>query len=57
MFNTRLSVEEFMKIVLAPENADRRLQLIDGEIVEDDDWWGDFKLRRGLGFHLKLWFI
>jgi len=34
MFNTRLSVEEFMKIALAPENADRRLQLIDGEIVE-----------------------
>jgi Uma2 family endonuclease len=34
MFNTRFSVEEFMKIALAPENADRRLQLIDGEIVE-----------------------
>lgn len=34
MFNTRISVEEFMKIALAPENADRRLQLIDGEIVE-----------------------
>ncbi len=34
MFQTRLSVEEFMKIALAPENADRRLQLIDGEIVE-----------------------
>ncbi len=34
MFNTRLSVEEFMQIVLAPENADRRLQLIDGEIIE-----------------------
>lgn len=34
MFNTRLSVEEFMQIALAPENADRRLQLIDGEIVE-----------------------
>ena len=34
MFQTRLSVDEFMKIALAPENADRRLQLIDGEIVE-----------------------
>ncbi len=34
MFNTRLSVDEFMQIALAPENADRRLQLIDGEIVE-----------------------
>ena len=34
MFKTRLSVDEFMKIALTPENADRRLQLIDGEIVE-----------------------
>ncbi|MCA0458459.1 MAG: Uma2 family endonuclease [Chloroflexi bacterium] len=34
MFNTRLSVDEFLRIALAPENADRRLQLIDGEIVE-----------------------
>lgn len=34
MFKTRLSVDEFMKIALAPENVDRRLQLIDGEIIE-----------------------
>lgn len=34
MFKTRLSVDEFMQIALAPENADRRLQFIDGEIVE-----------------------
>ena len=34
MFQTRLSVDEFMQIALAPENADRRLQRIDGEIVE-----------------------
>ena len=34
MFKTDVSVDEFMRIALDPANADRRLQRIDGEIVE-----------------------
>jgi Uma2 family endonuclease len=34
MFRTSVSAEEFMRIALDPANADRRLQRIDGEIVE-----------------------
>src|SRR5258708_20846928 len=34
MFRTTVSAEEFMRIALDPANADRRLQRIDGEIVE-----------------------
>lgn len=34
MFKTDVSVEEFMRIALDPANADRRLQRIDGEIIE-----------------------
>lgn len=34
MLKRRISRDEFMEIALAAENADRRLQLIDGEIVE-----------------------
>jgi Uma2 family endonuclease len=34
MFRTSVSLDEFMRIALDPANADRRLQRIDGEIVE-----------------------
>ncbi len=34
MFRTSVSLDEFMQIALDPANADRRLQRIDGEIVE-----------------------
>src|ERR1041385_4167983 len=34
MFKTDVSLAEFMRIALDPANADRRLQRIDGEIVE-----------------------
>lgn len=34
MLKTRISVDEFMEIALAPENEDRRLERIDGEIIE-----------------------
>jgi len=34
MFRTYVSAEEFMQIALDPANADRRLQRIDGEIIE-----------------------
>ncbi|MBL8156663.1 MAG: Uma2 family endonuclease [Anaerolineae bacterium] len=34
MLNTRIDLDEFLAVALAPENADRRLQRIDGEIVE-----------------------
>jgi Uma2 family endonuclease len=34
MFKTDVSLSEFMRIALDPANADRRLQRIDGEIVE-----------------------
>ncbi len=34
MFKTYVSADEFLKIALDPANADRRLQRIDGEIVE-----------------------
>ena len=34
MFKTYVSADEFMRIALDPANADRRLQRIDGEIVE-----------------------
>lgn len=34
MFKTDVSVEDFLRIALDPVNADRRLQRIDGEIVE-----------------------
>jgi len=34
MFKTYVSADEFMRIALDPANADRRLQRIDGEIIE-----------------------
>lgn len=34
MLKTRVSLDEFLEIALAPENADRHLERIDGEIVE-----------------------
>lgn len=34
MFKPYVSADEFMRIALAPTNIDRRLQRIDGEIVE-----------------------
>lgn len=34
MLKTRISAEEFLAVALAPENADRRLERIDGEMVE-----------------------
>ena len=34
MFKTYVSANEFMRIALDPANADRRLQRIDGEIIE-----------------------
>lgn len=34
MLKTRISLDEFLEIALAPENRDRRLQRIDGEMVE-----------------------
>ena len=34
MFKTTVSADEFLRIALDPANADRRLQRIDGEIVE-----------------------
>ena len=34
MFKTYVSADEFMRMALDPANADRRLQRIDGEIVE-----------------------
>ncbi len=34
MFKTSVSLEEFMRIALDPANTDRRLQRIDGEIIE-----------------------
>lgn len=34
MLKTRISLDEFLEIALASENRDRRLQRIDGEMVE-----------------------
>lgn len=34
MFKTYVSADEFLRIALDPANADRRFELIDGEIVE-----------------------
>ncbi len=34
MFKTYVSADEFLRIALDPANADRRFELIDGEIIE-----------------------
>ncbi len=34
MFRTRVSIDEFMKLALSPENLERRFERIDGEIIE-----------------------